>query len=235
MSLVSSILEGCGGLIVAGEWSCRSTACRFRTRRTSRVADGLRCGAAVREGGPTGSHPGWYRLRRAQAIAEICALVEGLPLALELAAAWVRLLPCATIAAEAAPEPPSCCRPSDAAHGPPPSSPASTSCSKQSWRRLSAGRKRERAWRGCRCFVAASAPRPQRLVAGASLPALAAPWPTGGRLLRKDGRAPASQSCAGAGNSPHCARATGRPGPRPRGAHAAYFQPLCGTNEKPGQ
>lgn len=34
------------------------------------------------------------------AIVDICRLVEGLPLALELAAAWVRVLPCAAIAAE---------------------------------------------------------------------------------------------------------------------------------------
>lgn len=37
---------------------------------------------------------------QAAAVATICRLVEGLPLALELAAAWVRVLPCADIAAE---------------------------------------------------------------------------------------------------------------------------------------
>jgi predicted ATPase/DNA-binding SARP family transcriptional activator len=36
----------------------------------------------------------------APAVVEICRLVDGLPLALELAAAWVRVLPCAAIAAE---------------------------------------------------------------------------------------------------------------------------------------
>jgi predicted ATPase/DNA-binding SARP family transcriptional activator len=34
------------------------------------------------------------------ALVEICRLVDGLPLALELAAAWVRLMPCSSIAAE---------------------------------------------------------------------------------------------------------------------------------------
>ncbi|MDP9350014.1 MAG: tetratricopeptide repeat protein, partial [Chloroflexota bacterium] len=38
----------------------------------------------------------------AQAVARICRLVEGLPLAIELAAAWVRLLSCAEIAREIA-------------------------------------------------------------------------------------------------------------------------------------
>src|SRR5690606_1885045 len=36
------------------------------------------------------------------AIARICQLVEGIPLAIELAAAWVRVLPCAEIAQEIA-------------------------------------------------------------------------------------------------------------------------------------
>jgi predicted ATPase/DNA-binding SARP family transcriptional activator len=39
-------------------------------------------------------------LRQAAGIAAICRLTEGLPLALELAAAWVRLLPCDEIAAQ---------------------------------------------------------------------------------------------------------------------------------------
>lgn len=43
---------------------------------------------------------GFVATAEAAAIVEICRLVEGLPLALELAAAWVRVLPCAEIAAE---------------------------------------------------------------------------------------------------------------------------------------
>jgi predicted ATPase/DNA-binding SARP family transcriptional activator/Tfp pilus assembly protein PilF len=43
---------------------------------------------------------GFEPTQHAAAIAEIGALTEGLPLALELAAAWVRLLPCAEIALE---------------------------------------------------------------------------------------------------------------------------------------
>lgn len=44
--------------------------------------------------------PGWSPRAEAAAVVEICRLVEGLPLALELAAAWVRVFPCAAIAAE---------------------------------------------------------------------------------------------------------------------------------------
>ena len=44
--------------------------------------------------------PGWSPHAEAAAVVEICRLVEGLPLALELAAAWVRVFPCAAIAAE---------------------------------------------------------------------------------------------------------------------------------------
>lgn len=44
--------------------------------------------------------PDFAPAREAAAIVEICRLVEGLPLALEWAAAWVRVLSCAEIAAE---------------------------------------------------------------------------------------------------------------------------------------
>ncbi len=44
--------------------------------------------------------PAFAAAAEAAAIVDICRLVEGLPLALELAAAWVRVLPCAAIATE---------------------------------------------------------------------------------------------------------------------------------------
>ncbi len=44
--------------------------------------------------------PGFAPAAEATAIAEICRLVDGLPLALELAAAWTRAMPCAAIADE---------------------------------------------------------------------------------------------------------------------------------------
>ncbi len=44
--------------------------------------------------------PAFDARRQVDGIAAICELTEGLPLALELAAAWVRLLPCREIAAE---------------------------------------------------------------------------------------------------------------------------------------
>lgn len=46
--------------------------------------------------------PAFEPAAHAPALVEICRRVEGLPLALELAAAWVRVLPCAAIAAELA-------------------------------------------------------------------------------------------------------------------------------------
>jgi predicted ATPase/DNA-binding SARP family transcriptional activator len=44
--------------------------------------------------------PGLAAAAQAASIVEICRLVEGLPLALELAASWTRVLPCDAIAAE---------------------------------------------------------------------------------------------------------------------------------------
>jgi predicted ATPase/DNA-binding SARP family transcriptional activator/Tfp pilus assembly protein PilF len=44
--------------------------------------------------------PSFSPAAEAEAVIDICRQVEGLPLALELAAAWVRVLPCAEIAAE---------------------------------------------------------------------------------------------------------------------------------------
>ncbi|WP_395701528.1 ATP-binding protein [Aquabacterium sp.] len=44
--------------------------------------------------------PGFAPAAEGAAIAEICRLVDGLPLALELAAAWTRAMPCAAIADE---------------------------------------------------------------------------------------------------------------------------------------
>jgi len=44
--------------------------------------------------------PGWVPSVEAAAILDICRQVEGLPLALELAAAWTRVLPCDVIAVE---------------------------------------------------------------------------------------------------------------------------------------
>ncbi len=46
--------------------------------------------------------PGFSSYGHEEAIAAICAQVEGMPLAIELAASWVRFMPCAEIARQLA-------------------------------------------------------------------------------------------------------------------------------------
>ena len=43
-------------------------------------------------------HPAFTGRGQEEAIAAVCAQVEGMPLALELAASWVRVMPCTEIA-----------------------------------------------------------------------------------------------------------------------------------------
>jgi predicted ATPase/DNA-binding SARP family transcriptional activator len=114
------------------------------------------------------------------AIVDICRQVEGLPLAIELAAAWVRMLPCESIAAELR-EGSELLRARDAAH---PARHASIEqVFEQSWQRLSPSERdvlaRLSVFRGG--FTAEAA----RAVAGASLPVLGALADKS--LLRKEG------------------------------------------------
>ena len=46
--------------------------------------------------------PGFTGRGQEEAIAAVCQQVEGMPLALELAASWVRVMPCAEIARQIA-------------------------------------------------------------------------------------------------------------------------------------
>lgn len=117
------------------------------------------------------------------AIVDICRLVEGLPLALELAAAWVRVLPCSAIAAELQ-RGTELLRAANAEGKARPGRHASIEqVFEQSWSRLAAAERaalaRLAVFRGG-CGVDAA-----RAVAGAALPVLAALADKS--LLRKDG------------------------------------------------
>jgi predicted ATPase/DNA-binding SARP family transcriptional activator len=116
----------------------------------------------------------------ARALITICRQVEGLPLALELAAAWVRVLPCAAIADELA-QGGELLRAVDSAR--PPRHASVAVVFEQSWHRLGALERevlaRLSVFRGG--FSAEAA----RAVANASLPVLAAL--TDKSLLRKEG------------------------------------------------
>lgn len=117
----------------------------------------------------------------AGAIVEICRQVEGLPLALELAAAWTRVLSCAAIAAELRAGTPEMLRAVDAAH---PARHASMELVfDQSWRRLATSERdalaRLSVFRGG--FSAEAA----RAVTGAPLAVLSAL--SDKSLVRKDG------------------------------------------------
>ncbi|HUG24466.1 BTAD domain-containing putative transcriptional regulator [Piscinibacter sp.] len=150
----------------------------------------------------------------AAAIVDICRQLDGLPLALELAAAWTRVLPCAAIAAElrAGTE---LLRADDATH--PPRHASMEVVFEQSWQRLVRAERdtlaRLSVFRGGFHVEAA------RAVAAAALPVLSALADKS--LLRKDGLRlalhPLVQQLAAhkLGETQH--RAT-------RAAHAAYFQ-----------
>jgi predicted ATPase len=149
----------------------------------------------------------------ADAIVEICRQVDGLPLALELAAAWTRMLPCATIAAELR-EGTELLRAAGAAG-------ATRHASlelvfDQSWRRLSPAERSALARLAvCQGGFSAEA---ARAVAGAPLPVLGALADKS--LLRKEGARlslhPLVQQLAGA-RLDDAARAAAR------SAHAAFF------------
>jgi predicted ATPase/DNA-binding SARP family transcriptional activator len=150
----------------------------------------------------------------AAAIVDICHQLDGLPLALELAAAWTRVLPCAAIAAElrAGTE---LLRADGATH--PPRHASMELVFEQSWQRLVPAERdtlaRLSVFRGGFQVEAA------RAVVAAALPVLSALADKS--LLRKDGARlalhPLVQQLAAhkLGEDPH--RAT-------RAAHAAYYQ-----------
>lgn len=150
----------------------------------------------------------------AAAIIDICRQVEGLPLALELAAAWVRVLPCAAIAAELR-RGTELLRSVDPAH--PQRHASIESVFDQSWRLLSPVERealaRLSAFHGG--FTAEAA----RAVAGTALPVLGAL--NDKSLLRKDGARLAmhplvQQFAAARLGDGEAAQAT-------HAAHAAYF------------
>jgi predicted ATPase/DNA-binding SARP family transcriptional activator len=147
----------------------------------------------------------------AGAIVDICRQVEGLPLALELAAAWTRVLSCEAIAAElrAGTE---LLRATDAAH--PPRHASIEVVFEQSWRHLVAAERdalvRLSVFRGGFSVEAA------RAVTGAPLPVLGALADKS--LLRRDGTRLALQPLV-----QQLAAARLADGGAARAAHAAYF------------
>lgn len=108
-ALLSRLLQSCPGvkllvtsrarLVVNGEWVLQLEGLPCPDLED---LDRLDAFDAVRlfTRGARQVRPDWTPQAEAAHVVEICRLVEGLPLALELAAAWVRLLPCADIAAE---------------------------------------------------------------------------------------------------------------------------------------
>jgi predicted ATPase/DNA-binding SARP family transcriptional activator len=114
------------------------------------------------------------------AIVDICRQVDGLPLALELAAAWTRVLPCSDIAAELR-RGLELLQAQDASH---PARHASIEVVfDQSWRRLSTAERRSLA--RLAVFRGGFTVETARAVAGAALPVLGAL--TDKSLLRKEG------------------------------------------------
>ncbi len=102
-------------------------------------------------------------------IVEICRLVDGLPLAIELAAAWARVMPCAAIAHELR-RGGELLRATDATH---PARHASIEqVFEQSWQHLGAAEREALA--RLAVFRGGFTPEAARAVAGASLPVLAA-------------------------------------------------------------
>ncbi len=103
------------------------------------------------------------------AIVDICRLVEGLPLALELAAAWVRVLPCEAIAEELR-RGTELLRASDTRH--PPRHASIEAVFEHSWRRLTPAERDALA--RLSVFHGGFSVEAARAVAGASLPVLGA-------------------------------------------------------------
>jgi predicted ATPase/DNA-binding SARP family transcriptional activator len=149
----------------------------------------------------------------ARAIVEICHLVDGLPLALELAAAWTRVLSCEAIAAELR-ESTELLRASDATH---PARHASIEqVFDQSWRRLAPAERN--ALLGLSVFRGGFRAEAARAVAAAPLVLLSALADKS--LLRKDGARltlhPLVQQLSDA-------RLSAQQRAQVRAAHAAYF------------
>lgn len=114
------------------------------------------------------------------AVVEICRLVQGLPLALELAAAWVRVLSCRTIADELR-QGTELLRAADPRH--PPRHASIDAVFEHSWRRLTAAERDALA--RLSVFHGGFSVEAARAVAGASLPVLGALADKS--LLAKDG------------------------------------------------
>ena len=160
--------------------------------------------------------PGLVPAAEAAAIVEICRQVDGLPLALELAAAWTRVLSCETIAAELRAST-DLLRSTDTTHAPRHAS--IEQVFEQSWRRL--GRAERDALARMAVFQGGFSVEAARAVAAAPLPVLGALADKS--LLRRDGPRlalhPLVQQFA-AGQLGGEARTT------TRAAHAEYFNRL---------
>lgn len=152
----------------------------------------------------------------AEAIVDICRQVDGLPLALELAAAWTRVLSCEAIAAELH-EGTALLRADDASH--PPRHASIEQVFDQSWRRLAPA---EREALAClSVFQGGFSAEAARAVAGTPLPVLGSLADKS--LLRKVGARlslhPLVQQLAAARLDPAARNEA-------RQAHADYFQHL---------
>ena len=161
--------------------------------------------------------PGLVPSVEAASIVEICRLVEGLPLALELAAAWTRVLSCDAIASELR-QSTELLQAVDAAH--PPRHASFQMVFDQSWRMLSAVEREALA--RLSVFHGGFPAEAARAIAGAPLPVLGALADKS--LLRKDGARiflhPLVQQLAAARLADGAADAA------THAAHASYFHRL---------
>lgn len=173
--------------------------------------------------------PAFVASAESSAIADICRQVDGLPLALELAAAWTRVLSCETIAAELRAGT-DLLRSTDTTHRPRHTS--MEQVFEQSWRRLVSAERDALARMAV--FQGGFSAEAARAVAGAPLPVLGALADKS--LLRKEGTRlslhPLVQQLASAQLDDDARTAT-------RLAHAEYFNRLmsqlnvaCGLGER---
>ncbi len=155
-------------LAVAGEWSLPVDGLPCPEPEDADCADRFDAvrlfAAAARR-----VDPDFDAAAQAAAVIEICRLVEGLPLALELSAAWTRVLPCAAIADELA-RGTELLRTTDPAR--PPRQASLETVFEQSWRHL--GPIERRALARLAVFRGGFTAEAARAVAGASPPVLAA-------------------------------------------------------------
>jgi predicted ATPase/DNA-binding SARP family transcriptional activator len=158
--------------------------------------------------------PAFAAAAESAAIVEICRYVEGLPLALELAAAWVRVLSCRTIADELR-QGTELLRASDTRH--PPRHASIEAVFEHSWRRLTAAERE--ALSRLSVFHGGFSIEAARAATGASLPVLGALADKS--LLAKDGARmhlhPLVQQLAALRLEQGNARSS------TQAAHAAYF------------